>query len=150
MNKLKGFIVQAKKETYANENVKEILVKGCGKILTYKSKEFEYQDKYLGFNPFFGKELVTKRGKIIWGMNYIGQTKKKNKIFSKKIYLFLKGALRKCDLENPFRGPKKYSKENFEYFNSTRGDFSFFEGKEKIFYKGKEVYECNYHGGLIK
>lgn len=81
-------------------------------------------------------------------MNYYG------KIISeitsaKSVYQFLQGALEKITEDKPFRGPDRFKKDNFRYFNKTRGSLEKFEGEEKIFYKGRLVYRLIYNGGIV-
>ena len=52
--------------------------------------------------------------------------------------------------EKPYRGPEKYENGGYTYSCSVEGDFDWFQGKETICYRGKQIYECVYHGGLIK
>ena len=46
--------------------------------------------------------------------------------------------------------PEKYEDGSYEYKCSINGNFYWFQGKEIISFCGKEVYECYFHGGLIK
>ena len=82
-------------------------------------------------------------------MNYHGKMLSKN-ISAKKCYGFLKTCMKKLPVDFPVRGPKEFEKKDFRYENKWKGDLESFVGKEIIFYKGEKVYECNYHGGLIK
>lgn len=143
------FIVKAKKNTYANPSVKARKLKDGSKELIFKEGHYTYRDKYFGFNPFAGEEIVFQNDKAVWVMNYAGKTKT-NPIFSKKIYTFLKKAMQQIKEEKPFRGPSNFKANNFEYRNKSSGDLSSFRGKEIIFYKDKEVYSLEYHGGFVK
>ena len=60
--KLSDFLVKAKINTYAS-----------GKEFDFEEKEFRYRDRYFGFNPFIGEEVVWQKKEIIWGMNYYGR-----------------------------------------------------------------------------
>ena len=81
-------------------------------------------------------------------MNYYGRTISKS-IPSKQIYQFLQMALKKIPKDKPFRGSRRFKKDNFQYFNKIKGTVEKLEGEEKIFYKGKLVYELVYYGGII-
>ena len=148
--KLNKFLVKAKINTYAsNGEINERNLEDGTKELTYKEDEFEYRDRYYGFNPFIGEEIIWQNGKIVWAMNYYG------KIISlvvpaKTIYQFLKIALKQVKEDKPFRGPKNFKNGDFKYTNKAIGKINNFSGKEKIFFKGKEIYTLIYHGGTIK
>jgi len=53
------FIIKAKQNTYAKsgEGGEEVLADGS-KELVFKEKNFKYRDRYFGFNPFIGQEVV--------------------------------------------------------------------------------------------
>ncbi len=147
MDDLTKFLIKAKLNTYAN-NGKETVLEDGSKELIYEENEFRYRDKYFGFDPFLGEEIVWKNEKVIWGMNYSGRILKKI-ISAKQIYDFLKESLRNISLEKPFRGPDNFKKSDFEYKNKTYGNIDNFKGKEMILYKGKKIYALEYHGGLL-
>ena len=149
--KLIKFLVKAKKKGYAsNGEGGERILKNGAKELRFKEGDFEYVDTYYGFNPFIGEEIVFENGKFIWGMNYFGKVFNKNTFFAKKVYSFLKKSMILFNKEMPFRGPKNFKEGDFKYTNKTKGNIKKFNGNEIIFYKGKKVYELNYHGSLIK
>ena len=79
-----------------------------------------------------------------WCMNYAGRVMGDN--FSGD---FLKDALLNVPEDKPFRGPEEYVDGDYSYHCDIDGDFEWFQGKEIICYKGKQVYECYFHGGLI-
>ncbi len=145
---LPKFIAEAKRKTYANNKKEKRLKNGC-KELRFKKREFEYIDRYFGANPFIGQEIVWKDKKKLWGMNYYGKIVGQNNINPKKVYKFLKEALREVTSDLPFRGPKKFRNGDFTYENKVKGNVKEFKGEERIFYKGKKVYQLYYHGGLI-
>jgi len=148
MKNFKEFLIDAKRNSYAKENSKPRLIKNGGKKLIYSKGGFSYQDTYFGFNPFAGEEIILKKGKAIWVMNYYGKVT--SKIPPAKIYKFLKKALRKVNSKNPLRGPKKLKEKGWRYINKTKGNINEFVGIEKIFFKGKEIYKLYYHGGIIR
>jgi len=143
------FIAKAKINTYASGREGATLIDGS-KELTFEEGKFLYRDRYFGFNPFIGGEVVFYEGKCIWGMNYCGYIVPSEDISLKEVYAFLRESLKRVEEEKPFRGPKKYEKNPFKYANSVQGNISMFNGIEKIFYKGKEVYRLLYHGGFTK
>ena len=52
--------------------------------------------------------------------------------------------------DKPFRGPEEYTNGDYTFKCSVEGDFEWFQGKETITYKGELIYECFYHGSIIK
>ena len=82
---------------------------------------------------------------ILWVWFYVC----KNRTPAKKIYQFLREALKKTIRDKPFRGPDNLKRNNFEYVNKVKGTIEKFEGQETIFYKKQLVYKLSYHGGLI-
>lgn len=149
INQLSKFLVKAKINTYASsgEGGEKVLPDGS-KEFEFIEREFKYRDRYFGFNPFIGQEIIFQNKKIVWGMNYCGKVVYKV-ISQKQVYQFLQEALRKIPKDKPFRGPRRFKKDNFQYFNKINGAVEKFEGEEKIFYKGKLIYGLVYHGGII-
>ena len=149
INQLSKFLESAKINTYASsgEGGENLLPDG-NKEFEFKEKEFRYRDRYFGFNPFVGQEVVFQNGKIVWGMNYYGRAISKS-IPPKQIYQFLQEALKKIPKDEPFRGPRRFKKNNFQYLNKIKGTVEKFEGEEKISYKGKLVSVLVYRGGII-
>ena len=74
IEQLSKFLVKAKINTYASsgEGGEKILFDES-KEFEFEEKEFKYRDRYFGFDPFIGQEIVWQNGKIIWGMNYYGK-----------------------------------------------------------------------------
>lgn len=83
------FLTKAKINTYASsgEGGEKILSDGS-KEFEFKEKEFRYRDRYFGFNPFIGEEIIWENKKVVWGMNYYGEIISKI-ILVKRIYQFL-------------------------------------------------------------
>lgn len=150
IKQLSKFLVKARINTYASggEGGEKVLPDGS-KEFEFREGEFKYRDRYFGFDPFIGEEIVWQDEKAVWGMNYYG------KIISeitpaKSVYQFLREALKKITEDKPFRGPDNFKKGDFEYINKIKGTIEKVEGEETIFYKGKLVYKLTYHGGIIK
>lgn len=147
---LSKFLIKAKILTYAGgEETNEKILEGGARELTFENNEFKYCDRYYGFNPFIGEEIVKKNDKIIWSMNYYG------KIISfiipaKEIYKFLQQAMRRIEEDRPFRGPNNFTMGDFKYIDESTGDVNDFSGTEKILFKGQETYRLLYHGGIVK
>lgn len=147
---LSQFLIKAKINTYAasGEGGEKIIPDG-GKEFEFEEKELKYRDRYFGFDPFIGEEIVLEKGKIIWGMNYYGKVISEKIISAKQIYQFLQEALKKVAEDKPFRGPNNFEQGSFEYFDKTEGALENFQGEETVFYKKQLVYQLKYHGGLI-
>ncbi len=147
---LNKFLVKAKINTYAsNGEGGEKILSDKSKELIFKEKDLTYRDRYFGSKNFIGEEIVFKKEKPIWGMNYYGEVFI-NETSNKEIYNFLKQALRRVKENKPFRGPSSFKDNSFEYINKTKGSLEGFFGEEKIYYKNKLVYKLTYHGGTIR
>ena len=78
-------------------------------------------------------------------MNYVGRVL--NERFSGN---FLKEALMAADEKNPYRGPDYYQSGNYTYKSNVTGNIEWFQGYEEIWCEEIKVYECYFHGGLMK
>ncbi len=146
---LSKFLVQAKTATYASEDkANETVLEDGAKELIFEGNGFRYRDRYYGFNPFFGEEIVWQNYKIVWSMNYFGKISS-DLIPEKKVYIFLREAMRQVEEDRPFRGPHKFKSGNFEYLDESKGNIHSFTGIERIFYNGEEIYRLYYHGGSV-
>ena len=146
----KTFLAKAKVNGYASsgEGVENNLEDGS-KELIFEEGDFRYVDRYFGHDPFIGEEIVWKQGKLYWGMNYYGSVLSQ-KTTPKKVYDFLKKALKKPNPTNPVRGPVAFSDQDLRYVNIFEGSIDSFHGKELIFLNREVVYSLVYNGGLIK
>ena len=63
---------------------------------------------------------------------------------------FLKEALLHVPENKPYRGPQDYVNGDYAYSCDVDGNFDWFQGKETICFRGIPIYECYFHGGLIK
>lgn len=112
---------------------------------SYSNGSYTYHDTYVGGEQFAGEEAIWYEGKSQYAMNYIGRVLNQN--FSGD---FLKEALRKADKKMPFRGPEYYQSGQYTYKCNVVGDFSWFQGYEEIYCENVKVYECYFHGGIMK
>ena len=143
--KLVDFLITAKKATYAGKGAETIPSRLKSHDLIYKDGDYMYYDTYLGSGKFAGEEALWISSNPYWSMNYIGRVTGDN--FSGD---FLKEALLRVPEDKPFRGPAEYTEGDYKYTCEIDGDYKWFNGIEKIFYKKKMVYECLFHGGLIE
>lgn len=144
--KLKEFIIEAREKTSLKKGTPVSSPRLIdSKQLDYKKKGYFYRNIYfLGNKNIIGQEVVYQTGKVIWGMVYFGL------IIPEEIKEFLGEALLKLVKESRFGQRCHFEREGFYYKDEGRGDIEKFEGEEKIFVKGKEVYRLKYLGGLIR
>ena len=140
-----SFLIRAKQATYAGKGAETDSSRIGSHDLVYRENNLMYYDTYLGGDKFAGEEALWISDIPYWSMNYIGRVTGEN--FSGD---FLKEALLHVPEEKPYRGPEKYENGGYTYSCSVEGDFDWFQGKETICYQGKLIYECFYHGGMIK
>ena len=111
----------------------------------YQTSTFVFDSCEQGGNRFAGEEALWISDVPYWSMNYCGRVTGEN--FSGD---FLKEALLHVPEEKPYRGPDNYRNGDYSYHCDTEGSFDWFQGKETIEYRGKLIYECYFHGGLIE
>lgn len=145
IDKVLSFLVCAKKSTY---------VAGINKVQPTRMKSFDYSyevdpykyhDTYLGGERFSGEEAIWLYDDPIWSMNYSGRVLGNS--FNSS---FLKQVLSEVSVDFPYRGPRIYSKGDYRYHCKIDGEFVWFQGYEEIFYFDEKIYECYFHGGIIK
>jgi len=143
------FLVKAKKAGYASGNdTNKIKEKNKSKTIILKSGDWEYYDNYFGGEPYGGEEVVFFNGQPIYMMVYYGLVYEKIKNF-KEVYKFLQEALTLIPKDKPFRGPKRYKRDDYIYENKFVGKVTNFSGIEVITLRGKKIYEAKYIGGLV-
>lgn len=111
----------------------------------YEKGDYVYHDTYVGGEQFAGQEAVWKKGKAVYAMNYVGRV-----LSDKFSGNFLKEALRKADINMPYRGPEYYEAGEYVYKAKVSGDINWFQGYEEIYWKNEKVYESYFHGGLLR
>ena len=145
VKRLIDFLIKAKHATYAGKGAETTSSREKSHDLIYKEGDYMYYDTYLGSGKFAGEEALWIKGVPYWSMNYIGRVTGGN--FSGD---FLKEALLRVPKEKPFRGPDDYVNSDYAYHCESEGSFEWFQGREIISYKGEEIYECVFHGGLVE
>ncbi len=138
------FLIKAKQATYAGKGAETDPSRERSHDLIYRDGDYMYYDTYLGTAKFAGEEALWIKNIPSWSMNYIGRVTGEN--FSGD---FLKEALLHIPEDKPFRGPEKYTNGDYTYECEISGDYEWFQGKEVISYKGSQIYECVFHGGLV-
>lgn len=139
------FLIRAKQATYAGKGAETVSSRVKSHDLVFREGEYMYYDTYLGGDRFAGEEALWISDVPYWSMNYAGRVTGEN--FSGD---FLKEALLHVPEEAPYRGPREYINGDYVYRCETEGDYDWFQGKESIDYRGKQIYECCFHGGIIR
>lgn len=140
-----AFRLRANQNTYAGFSGQCDSSRLASHDYSYEEDGYLYYDTYLGGEQFMGEEAVWKNKKPLYAMNYSGRVLDER--FSGN---FLKEALRAADRTLPFRGPAFYQAGEYIYQTKVIGDVNWFQGYEEIYYQNDKVYECYYHGGILK
>lgn len=139
------FLCRAKKSTYAGKGAEVMSSRPNSHDLQYIEGDLKYIDTYLGGEKFVGEEALWNNDVPIWSMNYIGRI-----IADGFSGSFLKEVLLLVPKEHPYRGPMVYENGEYKYHCIVNGEIDWFNGYEEIFLNNKKVYECFFHGGIIK
>lgn len=142
---LMQFRLKANKNTYAAFMNEIKSTRPGSHDYHYAEGPYVYYDTYIGDEQFAGEEAIWHSGRAVYAMNYMGRVLKNN--FSGN---FLKEALRSATMEMPFRGPEYYQAGEYTYKCKVSGRFVWFQGYEEIHHKNEKVYECFFHGGILR
>lgn len=145
IDKLIKFRLEANANTYAAFLNEVTSTRMNSHDFHYEQGEYVYHDTYVGGEQFAGQEAIWKAGTAVYAMNYVGRVLDER--FSGN---FLKEALRAADEKNPYRGPDHYQSGNYIYKSNVTGNIEWFQGYEEIWCEEIKVYECYFHGGLMK
>lgn len=153
MNKIKDFLIEAKKQTYAN-NLGERMASTRlnSKDYEYKKDNMIYHDTYFGGTRFIGEEVVYIDNKTYWAMNYYGVTLDET-LGEETMDNALRPALMLVGEDVsviPVRGPKEFINGEYKYTFKVEGDLNCFNGVETIYKNDVKMYELKCSGGLIK
>lgn len=153
MENLRDFLIEAKKATYANENVEKVSASRLGSNdYEYSNNGMTYHDTYFGGTQFIGEEVVYTNGsdKPAWGMNYYGVTLGEG-LSEEAMDKALRPALMRVGEDDtlPVRGPKSFVNGIYEYSFKVEGDLERFNGVEEIFKDGELIYQLRCTGGMI-
>ncbi len=153
MKNLEKFLIEAKKETYANAKVEKVTSNRLGsKDYEYKKDNMLYHDTYFGGVSFIGEEVVYVDNKPYWAMNYYGVTIDDN-LEEEAMDAALRPALMRVGEDKsviPVRGPSEYFNGEYKYIFTVDGTIDNFTGVETIYKNSKKIYELKCHGGKIK
>jgi len=145
LDELIAFRLEANVNTYAALMNEVDATRPASHDFRYVNGEYMYHDTYVGGEKFAGEEAIWKDGHAVYAMNYLGRVLTDG--FSGN---FLKEALRAADIQMPYRGPELYQSGEYVYRCKVTGDFTWFQGYEEIYQNEQKVYECVFHGGLLK
>ena len=145
LDELIAFRLEANVNTYAAFMNEVDATRPASHDFRYEKGKYMYHDTYIGGEEFAGEEAIWKDGQAIYAMNYMGRVLADG--FSGD---FLKEALRAADKKMPYRGPSVYQSGEYTYICKVTGDFAWFQGYEEIYQGDLKVYECVFHGGLLK
>ena len=145
LEELIDFRLEANVNTYAAYKNEMDATRPASHDFRYENGPWMYHDTYVGGEEFAGEEAIWKNGITIYAMNYMGRV-----LDDKFSGDFLKEALRAADKKMPYRGPEIYQSGEYTYSCKVTGDFTWFQGYEEIYRNDVKVYECVFHGGLIK
>jgi hypothetical protein len=145
---LKQFLVKAKTNSYSSGREGVKLADGSTE-LTFQENGYKYSDRYLGYNPFVGEEIVWQADRVVWAMNFYGRVLSEV-IPATQVYKFLGKAMSHVKEDRPFRGPDTFKVQDFEYIDESQGTVEGFMGVERILYRRQEVYRLDYHGGSVR
>ncbi len=139
------FLIRAKRACYAGHGAETTSSRAASHDLEYREGELSYYDTYIGGERFAGEEAIWRAGVPFWAMNYVGRT-----LDGRFSGDFLKDALAAAPADMPFRGPRSFQKGDYSYHCMVLGDIAWFEGREEIYAGGDKVFECLFHGGLVR
>jgi transcriptional regulator with XRE-family HTH domain len=139
------FLCRAKRVTYAGKGAEITSSRPNSHDFQFVEGNLKYIDTYLGGEKFAGEEALWCDDIPFWSMNYVGRVLTDG--FSGE---FFKECLSLVPKEYPYRGPLVYENGDYKYHCIINGEFEWFNGYEEIFCNDSRVFECVFHGGLIK
>lgn len=139
------FLLRAKRNTYAGKGAEAKPSRVASHDFCYEENDYMYYDTYVGGERFSGEEAVWLREMPIWSMNYSGRIIGEH--FNGD---FLKEALYQVAADMPYRRPAIFTRGDYHYHCKVEGEFVWYQGYEEIFYLDEKIYECHFHGGIIR
>jgi len=150
LDELNAFIIKAKAATYVGDGAEIPPLRPGAHDLEFREEPFLYRDSYFGGTDFLGQEVVYFNESPIWAMNYYGRILDSHRITAATAGKIIRESLSKLYDEGRFLGGYRNVVDDYEYYDTNRGDFTSFTGKEWINLGKVKIYELVYHGGLIK
>ena len=153
MNRIEKFLIEAKKQTYANESIEKVKsTRQNSKDYEYKKENMIYHDTYFGGTNFIGEEVIYIDNEVYWAMNYYGVTLDES-LGEEAMDNALRPALMNVGKDKkvlPVRGPKEFINGEYKYTLDITGNINYFSVIERIYKNDKLIYELKCNGGLIK
>ena len=153
MNRIEKFLIEAKKQTYANESIEKVKsTRQNSKDYEYKKENMIYHDTYFGGTNFIGEEVIYIDNEVYWAINYYGVTLDES-LGEEAMDNALRPALMNVGKDKkvlPVRGPKEFINGEYKYTLDITGNINYFSGIERIYKNDKLIYELKCNGGLIK
>ena len=147
MNNLERFLIEAKKQTYANANIEKI------QSTRLNSNDYEYKKDNMVYHgtKFIGEEVVYINNKTCWAMNYHGVTLDES-LGEVAMDKALRPALMMVGKDNiiPVRGPKEFVNGEYKYKFDVDGDLNYFNGTETVYKNNIKIFELKCSGGLVE
>ena len=148
------FVMEAERTYAAGTGARAKALVDGSKEFVHKNGVWRYQDRWFGFDPFIGQEVIFREGQLEWSMNYRGATLvgALGHVEIGDVYMFLRKALQvgSSNRHKPFRGPAIFEDGDWVYTNKSKGVTSGFIGEEKISFAGHPAYHLVYHGGIVR
>ena len=149
MDLLEQFIIKAKAATYVGGGKAVPSSRTDSHDLVFAEGNLRYLDSYYGGTDFVGQECVWDGNTPVWAMNYYGRIFDSSLIDASRAAKVIKAALSKLYAQGQFLGEFNFTVDNYTYEDRNNGTYKQFTGVEKIFTQGKQVYQLDYHGGMI-
>ncbi|TSC91981.1 MAG: Radical SAM domain protein [Parcubacteria group bacterium Licking1014_17] len=153
VEELKNFLKGPAKQMWAIE-APEITPQRPGyKELKHIDGDWCLRDSYTGYFQAPGMSTLYYKGELAWTISYGGKMHEEHYEKTKPTFKFLKLALRQENRgeadDLPVRGPTLFEDGDWRYEFKYVGDLKCFSGKERIFFKGAEVFFQDVIGGLV-
>ena len=157
-SELRDFLIEAKKQSYANSSAEKAMPSRVGSHdYHYEThlgaRTAVYHDTYFGGLKFIGEEVVyIDSDEPVWGMNYYGETLDES-VGEEMMDAILRPALMRVGEDKtvlPLRGPRNFSHGEYVYRFDVSGSLNNFEGVEEI-YRGRVlIFRLRCCGGWIR
>lgn len=141
------FLVDVAQKGYASEAAQISRLDDGSHDLVIEQDGWRFHDNWFGGEPFGGREVISRGGKVFWLMTYFGSFSSDQTEGTKA----LREAMKQPANALPVRGPKEYLASNgLSYKFDWSGELARFSGVEQIFNTaGEKIYQAEVNGGLV-
>lgn len=160
---LRRFFQKAQLSGYGNPETKVEQTEDGGSIIRFEDGEWLCIDRWYGGEPYSGITTIYLNGTPCWAMVYWGRVMPIPYKSHEPTLVCLAEALRRSDIQHPWRGPNKFTASNdLRYRNRWQGGIRRFSGEEFILSPkdterpawkrstgDERLYEAYYRGGII-